>query len=105
MDKSENKLIANTLFVTVILLHVAGVVYFHSQAPANTVDGPGTIEVINSLLVWYTSIAIICLVSLIFRLKHIRDLSGAGKATNVLLGGVMLVPVLLYVYLLYANIT
>ena len=102
--KSRSHLIANFLLVIVVVSHVLGIIYFRTQPPANTPEGMSTLGAMFAIFLWYTFIVLMCLVSLFYRAKHIAISRGKAKYMNGFIAVITLVPVFLYIYVVYENI-
>jgi len=103
--KSRSYIIANILLVIVVVAHTLGIIYFRAQPPVNTPEGMSSLEAISTLFIWYTFIVFTCLVSIFHRAKYIKISRGKAKYINVLIAVVTSIPVFVYIYVVYENIT
>ena len=103
--KSSSNFIANILLVIVVVTHVLGVVFFRALAPANTPEGLSTLEAIFAIFYWYTFIVVICLVSVFYRVKHITKLKAKFKSLDIVIAVITLMPVFVYIYVMYENLS
>ena len=103
--QSRSHLIANLLLVVVAVTHILGIIYFRAQPPANTLEGMSTLGAMSAIFLWYTFIVLMCLVSLFYRAKHIAVSRGKAKYMNGFIAVITSVPVFLYIYVVYENIT
>jgi magnesium-transporting ATPase (P-type) len=104
-NKSRSYLIANILLVIVVVTHILGIIYFRAQPPANTPEGMSSIEAINTVFIWYTFIVFTCLVSVFYRAKCMTISRGKSKYINSFIAVITSIPVFVYIYVVYENIT
>ena len=103
--KSRSHLIANLLLVIVVVTHILGIIYFRAQPPANTPEGMSTLGAMFAIFLWYTFIVLMCLLSLFYRARHMAILRGKAKYMNGFIAVITSVPVFIYIYVVYENIT
>lgn len=103
---TENKKLAkaNISLLIVVIVYIAGVVFFRAQEPVNAPEGMSMSVAMSLLFWWYTLIVILCLVSVFYRLKYVATISGFSKYLNIVLAVMTLAPFFLYIFVIYENI-